>query len=48
MQCTDKTPAEKMLVDKTLSKLHGRQNAGHFMGREGQNPNLNKTLIVLY
>ena len=26
----------------------GRQNAGHFIGQEGQNANLIKTLIISY
>ena len=41
-------PSGKMPVDKTLVKIAGSQNASHFMGQEGENADLMKTLIISY
>ena len=55
IRSTDKTPADKMSVDKTdkigqntSQNRRGGQNTGHSVGQEGQNANLIKTLIISY
>ena len=48
--CTDKMSVDKILVDKMPVKIArgvGGQNAGHFMGQEGQNANIIKTLYMI-
>ena len=47
VQCTVKMLADKILVDKMPVKIaRGGQNAGQFMGQEGQNANIIKTLYI--